>query len=70
MVFILFWVVVGWALYDGEMYAKEAAIWILIWAACLGAFLFIPGAFGVAVAVMAVADIILIYKQFGNPQIN
>jgi hypothetical protein len=38
----LFWLSVGWALYHGDMYAKEASWLIGLWVAAFGAFWLFP----------------------------
>jgi hypothetical protein len=67
--FVLFLVLVIWALIDGEMYAKEAAIFGALWLALLLGTMFLP-AFGIYLVVpMVLIDIYLLVKLVGNPTI-
>ena len=65
LVFILFWLAIGWGLYDSEIYPKEAAIFVAIWLVLLGLFLFVPKAVIPSVIGMVLVDIVLVAKVFG-----
>ena len=65
--FFLLVILVVWALIDGDLYAKEAAIYGGVGLICFVAFLLIPG-FGVAgLVVVTLIDIYLLIKLVGNP---
>lgn len=68
--FILFLVLVIWALIDGEMYAKEAAIYGGIWLAALLGLLLIPGYGLYFVVPMCLVDVVLLIKLVGNPSVT
>jgi hypothetical protein len=66
--FVLFLILVIWGAIDGEIYATECIILVLIWLLCLLGFLFVPTIFGICVAAIALVDIYLIIKLVGNPK--
>jgi hypothetical protein len=65
--FVLFLILVTWALISGDMYAKEALIWGAIWLVCLVGFFLVPGYGLYFVAPACLVDIILLIKLVGNP---
>lgn len=67
--FVLFLIVVIWALVQGDMYAKEAIILGSVWLICLAALFLLPGSFGIYFVVpITVVDIYLVVKLIGNPK--
>ncbi len=65
--FVLLPILVIWGLIGVEIYAKEASIWGVLWAACFAAVLGIPG-FGLYFVVpIVLVDIYLLLKMVGNP---
>jgi hypothetical protein len=66
--YVLFLILVIWALKDGEMYAKEALIYGAIWLACLVGLLFVVGYGLYFVVPMTLLDIFLLIKLVGNPK--
>ena len=68
--FILFPLLVGWALKDGEMYFKEAGLWSIPWALSLAFLLVFPGRGLYAVPVVVLIDVVLLVKLIGNPSIG
>ena len=61
---ILFWVIVIWGLIDGEIYAKEGAIYIAIWLALVaGVVLYKSADIGCIVGMFAL-DIYLLFRVF------
>jgi len=63
---ILFWVIVVWGLVDGEIYAKEGAIYIAIWAVLLAGTLFFPSVMIGCLVGLIGLDIYLLFKVFGG----
>jgi hypothetical protein len=68
--FVLFLILVIWALIDGEMYLKEASIYGAIWLALLLGLFLMPGYGLWVVAPMCLVDIVLLIKLVGNPVIT
>lgn len=64
--FVLFWVVLIWGLYDGDLYAKEGIILGIIWIALLLGFIFLPTAMIGFIIAMILIDIYLVVKVFGG----
>lgn len=68
--FVLFLVLAVWGLIDGELYAKEAAIYGALWVVCLLGLLFVP-AYGLTFVVPAcLIDVVLLVKLVGNPAVS
>lgn len=68
--FVLFLILVIWALIQGDMYAKEALIYGAIWLACLLGLFLIPG-YGIYFVIpMCLVDIYLLIKLVGNPSVT
>jgi hypothetical protein len=65
LVFILFWLVLIWGLYDGDVYPKEAAIFVVIWLALIACFFFVPKLIIPAVIGTVILDIVLLVKVYG-----
>jgi hypothetical protein len=63
---VAFWVLIGWSLYDGELYPKEAAVFVGIWLATLAAFMLLNIAPMWFVIPTVLLDIVLIFKLFGG----
>lgn len=68
--FALFLVLVIWALIDGEMYGKEAAIWGVVWLACLLGFFLVRDRGFYFVVPMCLVDAVLLIKLLGNPSVT
>ncbi len=66
LVFVLFWLVLIWGLYDNEIYAKEAAIFAAIWIPLVIVFFLVPSAMIPAIIGIVLLDIVLIAKVFGQ----
>jgi len=66
LVFILFWLVLIWGLYDTEIYAKEAVVFVVIWLALAACFFLVPKLAIVSIIGMVLVDIVLLAKVFGN----
>lgn len=64
--FVLFWVVLIWGLYDGDLYAKEGIILGIIWVGLLLGFIFLPTAMIGFIIAMILIDIYLVVKVFGG----
>lgn len=64
--FVLFWVVLIWGLYDGDLYAKEGIILGTIWVGLLLGFIFLPTAMIGFIIAMILIDIYLVVKVFGG----
>ena len=65
-VFVLFWVVLGWGLYDTEIYPKEAVAYAAIWVALAASFHIFPKALIANMVGMVILDIILILRVYGQ----
>lgn len=69
--FILYAILVIWALVQGDLYPKEGAIHGLVWLACLAGFLFadlVRTGLGLWFVVpVCLADVYLLVKMVGNP---
>lgn len=63
---LLFWILLGWSLYDGDLYPKEGAIFVGIWVVLLLGFLLLKIALLWFVVPTVLLDIILILKIFGQ----
>ena len=66
LVFILFWLVLGWGLHDSEIYAKEAAIFVVVWIVLAACFFFVPKLMIPSIIGMVLVDIVLMAKVFGQ----
>jgi hypothetical protein len=66
LVFVLFWVVLIWGLYDGDIYAKEGTIMGILWAGLLAGFIFLPDAAIGFIIAMVLLDIYLLLKVYGQ----
>ncbi len=64
--FLLFWVLIGWGLYDGDVYPKEGGIFIAIWVGLLLGFLLLKIEMLWFVVPTVILDIVLILKVFGQ----
>ncbi len=64
--FLVFWILLGWSLYDGDLYPQEAAILVAIWAGLLVVFLIFKVPLIWFVVPTVVLDIVLIVKIFGQ----
>lgn len=64
--FVLFWVVLIWGLYDGDLYAKEGIILGILWIGLLLGFIFLPTAMIGFIIAMILIDIYLVVKVFGG----
>jgi len=64
--FLVFWILLGWGLYDGDLYPKEGAILVGIWGVLLLAFLLLKVSLLWFVVPTVLLDIFLILKIFGQ----
>lgn len=64
--FLVFWVLIIWSLYDGDLYPKEAAVYIIIWVTCLAGLILFDLQPVLFVVPTVLLDIILIVKVFGG----
>ena len=64
--FLLFWLLVGWGLKDGDLYPKEAGIFASIWLVLLLCFVFFKIQALWFVVPTVGLDIVLILKIFGQ----
>jgi hypothetical protein len=64
--FILFWLLLIWSFVDGDLYPKEAGIFVALWVLLLLGFLFLKIALLWFVVPTVVLDIALILKIFGK----
>jgi hypothetical protein len=62
----LFWLLVIWAFFDGDISLREAGIFILFWIALVGAIYLFKAPLYWAIPPAALLDIILIIKIFGG----
>jgi hypothetical protein len=63
---VAFWVLIGWSLYDGELFPKEAVVFVGIWLALLAVFILLNIAPILFVIPTVLLDIVLIFKLFGG----
>lgn len=68
--FLLFVILVVWALIDNDLYAKEAIILGCVWLALLLGLLLIPYAGFYCVVPMVLIDVWLLVKLVGNPSVT
>ena len=68
--FVLFVILVVWALVQVDMYAKEAIILGIIWLGLLGGLLLLPNVGLYCVVPMALIDIWLLVRLVGNPSVT
>jgi hypothetical protein len=64
--FLLFWLLIGWGLYDGDIYPKEAGVCVTVWIGLLLCFLFLKVSPFWFVVPTVLLDIYLILKVFGQ----
>ncbi len=64
--FILFFLLLGWSLYDGDISPKEAAAYVTVWAAFLLLIFLFKSQSILVVVPTVILDIILIVKVFGG----
>ena len=64
--FLVFWILLGWGLYDGDLYPKEGAILVSIWGVLLLVFLLLKVDLIWFVVPTVLLDIFLILKIFGQ----
>jgi hypothetical protein len=74
LVFALFLVLIVWGLWDGELYAKEVAIYVAIFLVCATGFVLSlshwTGGVYVSVAPIVLLTIYLLYRLVGNPSVT
>ncbi|MFY9235219.1 MAG: hypothetical protein WAO58_12265 [Fimbriimonadaceae bacterium] len=63
---ILFWLLLVWGVYDAEIYAKEAAMYALIWAVCFTGFMTFPQFLVWFIAPLVLLPILLVIRLFGK----
>ncbi len=63
---ILFWVMLIWGLYDGDVYPREGAIMAGVWVALLVLFILFNVNLMWFVVPTVILDIVLILKVFGG----
>lgn len=68
--FVLFVILVIWALVQTDLYAKEALILGSIWLVLLAGLLFLPFVGFYCVVPMVLIDIWLLVKLVGNPTVT
>lgn len=68
--FLLFAILVVWALIDNDLYAKEAIILGSVWLALLLGLLLIPNAGLYCVVPIVLIDVWLLVKLIGNPSVT
>jgi hypothetical protein len=66
LAFLLFWLVIGWGLYDGSLYAKEAFIFAVIWLPLTACFFLVPSMMIAGIIGIVLIDIILVIKVYGQ----
>lgn len=66
MPFLLFWLLLIWSFLDGELYPKEAGIFVAIWLLLLLGFVLLKVAMLWFVVPTVALDIVLILKIFGK----
>ena len=64
--YVLFWLLLGWSFFDGELDFKEAGIFAAIWIGLLLGFFLLKVAALWFVVPTVLLDIILILKIFGK----
>jgi hypothetical protein len=64
--FLVFWVLIIWSLYDGDLYPSQAAWFIGIWVICLVGLLVFDLQPILFVVPTVLLDIVLIVKVFGG----
>ena len=64
--FLLFFLLLGWSLYDGDISPKEGGIFATIWVVILLLFVIFKGSIYWFVVPTVLLDIILIVKVFGQ----
>lgn len=64
--FLLFWLLIVWGLYDGDIELGEGAVFAAIWIGLLLGALLVPGLLVWFTAPLVLLDIILILKVFGQ----
>ncbi len=63
---VLFWILLVWGLIDGDLYAREAVVFGLIWALLLAGIIAFPTAFVWFVVPLVLLDIVLLFKVVGT----
>lgn len=63
---IVFWILLGWGLYDGDLYPREGIVFVTIWIVLLLGFLLFRVALLWFVVPTVLLDVILILKIFGQ----
>jgi hypothetical protein len=63
---VAFWILLGWGLYDGDLYPKEGAILVSIWGGLLLIFVLLKVGPYWFVVPTVLLDIFLILKIFGQ----
>lgn len=64
--FLVFWVLLLWGLYDGDLSPKEGAIFVVLWGGLLLGFLLLKIVWLWFVVPTVLLDIVLIVKIFGK----
>ena len=68
--FVLFWILVIWALVQTDMYAKEAVILGFIWLVLAAGLVLLGTAGFYFVVPMVLIDIWLLVRLVGNPSVT
>jgi len=65
-VIVLFWLLIIWSLYDGDLSIRESSIFVALWAVILvGGYLMKISPYWIIIPTV-ILDIILIIKIFGS----
>jgi TRAP-type C4-dicarboxylate transport system permease large subunit len=64
--FLLFWVLLIWSIFDGDLTLQEAAVYATVWIVLLVCFLQFPAGVLWFVVPAVGLDILLIFKVFGG----
>jgi hypothetical protein len=69
---VLFWILIGWGLYDTSIYLKEALIWAAFWTVFLvGSILWFGTTLSmVCIGGLCLIDVALVIKFIGNPSVT
>ena len=64
--FIVFWVLLVWSIYDGDLDMREASIFVALWAALMVCPLVSPSLVILSIVGQALLDVVLVLKIFGT----
>jgi hypothetical protein len=65
-VIVLFWLLLGWSMYDGTLDPRETVVFVTLWLIIVGGCYLLGASAHWTIVPLALLDIILVLKIFGG----